>query len=134
MKAAFLLNGAGAIALLSFWGTGAVRDKLQVAEAIARSLLFMSVGAALVIPALVAAYVAIHLQYVYAKQANERTEAEGTPCGYGWKLAQFFSGIIPIISAGLFAYSAWGLSKELPQALISANEPTFVGQRADENE
>ncbi|CUI01117.1 hypothetical protein [Leisingera aquaemixtae] len=105
VKFAFLLNGAGAVALLGFLATENIQRKPEIVRGVAGALVNLSIGAALAPLALMFTYWCIHAQY----QAVARINAGEGPRMWFWKSLAVGAVLAGVCSVGAFVYSIWTL-------------------------
>jgi hypothetical protein len=105
VKFSFLLNGAGAVALLGLLTADTIREIPAIVLGIASALTFFSIGAALAPLTLMFAFFGIHAQYSAVSKFNNGSEARL----WIWKLLLAGAVTCGICSVGLFIFAVWTL-------------------------
>lgn len=105
VKFAFLLNGAGAIALVGFLTSESVQRNVDVVLGIASALTYLAIGAALAPLVLFLAYAGIHAQY-HSIARYERGQKPYAGISLGLLIIAIVAGGASI---GLFIYAIWTL-------------------------
>lgn len=105
VKFSFLLNGAGAVALLGLLTADNIREIQAVVIGISSALTMFSIGAALAPLTLLFAFFGIHAQYSAVSKINSGSKARL----WLWKVLLGVAVTCGVFSVGLFIFAVWML-------------------------